>query len=702
MTQYAYDQALRKTSETTPNNEIVNFTYDAGGNLLTLQDHRGKTTTWTYDTEGRMRTKRYQGQAFANLEHTYNPNGQVATRRFWSSPSASRVTTYTYDNAGNLTLVDYPVGTQDITIAYDALDRVSSMTDASGTTGYTYRDLGVLATENSPWANDTVTYTYNTAGLRSQLQLQQPTGNWTQNYLYDASRRLSTITSPALSANPFLYAYSGTGRRVSRVTFPTSAYVGKDYDTLGRLTATYLKRQDGTDLNRDAYPLYNARHQITRHTRTDTTYVNFGYDNLGQLTSAVGNGGQSTENLGYAYDGGWNMNQRTSGGTPVNYTINDRNQVTSGPVGNNNYDANGNRTSQTYDASGPKTYNYAYDDENQLTSAATDTYYTPAGSRWKTAFTYDGRGRLRVRKDYTWTGGTPLVSGVGSLGTRKASVPAIGERLAIGVHDGVVLSRLSNVMDAAGIEKLSANPFVYAYSGTGRRVSRMTFPTSAYVGKDYDTLGRLTATYLKRQDGTDLNRDAYPIYNNRHQITRHTRTDASYVNFGYDNLGQLTSAVGSGGQSTENLGYAYDGGWNMTQRTSGGTPVNYGIDDRNQVISGPVGSNSYDANGNRTSQTYDASGPKTYSYTYDDENQLTSAGTDTYYTPVGSRWKTAFTYDGRGRLRVREDYTWTGGTPLVSSVTSLGTLRNNWAGYVGFQFTVGGTALDRAGVSPGN
>jgi ABC-type polar amino acid transport system ATPase subunit len=43
------------------------------------------------------------------------------------------------------------------------------------------------------------------------------------------------------------------------------------------------------------------------------------------------------------------MTQRTSGGTPVNYTLNDLNQVASGPVGANGYDANGNRTLQTYE-----------------------------------------------------------------------------------------------------------------------------------------------------------------------------------------------------------------------------------------------------------------------------------------------------------------------------------------------------------------
>lgn len=44
----------------------------------------------------------------------------------------------------------------------------------------------------------------------------------------------------------------------------------------------------------------------------------------------------------------------------------------------------------------------SYDHEDQLTGVETDTSYTPVASRWKVVFTYDGRGRLRVKKDYAW------------------------------------------------------------------------------------------------------------------------------------------------------------------------------------------------------------------------------------------------------------------------------------------------------------
>jgi RHS repeat-associated protein len=405
ITQFAYDQARRKTSETTPNNETVNYTYNAGGNPLTLTDHRGKVTTWTYDVEGRMRTKKYHGQSFANLEYTYNPNSQVATRKFWSNGSTSRTTTYGYDDVGNLTSITYPAGTPNVSYTHDALNRIVSMTDAIGTSTFGYTSAGLASFEQPPWTKSKITFGYNSALLRSSLSLEQPTGSWTQSYGYNSSRRLTSLTAPSLSATPFAYTYLGASRQVSQVTFPTGAKVVNSYDALARLSATRLRRQDNTILNKHEY-VYNNRNERTKHTRTDNSYVNFGYDNLGQLTSALGylSGGSpiANEQLGYGYDGGWNMTQRTVNGSPTSYTVNDRNQVTAiGASETTVFDANGNLISR-FNSAGPNGLTYVYDDENRLVAVHTDTYYTPSASRWKTEWVYDGLSRARIRKEYYW------------------------------------------------------------------------------------------------------------------------------------------------------------------------------------------------------------------------------------------------------------------------------------------------------------
>ena len=99
------------------------------------------------------------------------------------------------------------------------------------------------------------------------------------------------------------------------------------------------------------------------------------------------------------------MSKRTNNTTVETFTVNALNQLTAVPDSTPSYDHRGNLT-QRYFPAGPQYYwTYTYDAENQLASVATDTYYTYDTYRFKVEFTYDGQGRLRVRKDYTWASG---------------------------------------------------------------------------------------------------------------------------------------------------------------------------------------------------------------------------------------------------------------------------------------------------------
>ena len=62
----------------------------------------------------------------------------------------------------------------------------------------------------------------------------------------------------------------------------------------------------------------------------------------------------------------------------------------------------------------------------------------------------------------------------------------------------------------------------------------------------------------------------------------------------------------------------------------------------------------YDRNGNLTNDG-------TMSFGYDDENQLTQVW-------VPGRWASVFTYDGRMRRRIRQEYTWSGRWMLTNTV----------------------------------
>ena len=272
---------------------------------------------------------------------------------------------------------------------HDALNRFP-LVDAAGTTKYTYYVGGLLNTEDGQWASDTVTYTYNNARLRSGLTLQQPTGSWTNGFTYDAAHRLSTVSSPA---GTFAYSYKvGQASRLPiKLALPNGAYITNTYDNVARLAGTYLDNSSNTILDKSEY-LYNAGNQRIRLTRTDGSYYTNSYDNIGQLKWADST--VASEDRGYLYDAAWNVNKRTNNGVVTTFTVDTKNQLIGDSPFNDSYDSNGNLSSRTYSSS---TYSYSYDDENQLTSASYNTSY-------KSDWTYDGRGRMRKRIDYSWTG----------------------------------------------------------------------------------------------------------------------------------------------------------------------------------------------------------------------------------------------------------------------------------------------------------
>ncbi len=237
--------------------------------------------------------------------------------------------------------------------------------------------------------------------LRSSLSLQQPAGYWTNGFTYDAANRLSTVASPA---GTYTYTYRGAGTLVTNLTLPNTSRITNVFDNVGRLTMTKLRTSGGTALNTHSY-FYNQGHQRTRQTRTDASYATYTYDNIGQLKSAIGTGGESTENLGYTYDTAWNLNTRTNYGTSQAFVLNVKNELTSVDGLGCSYDSNGNLTYRAYEIYGPRSYTYVFDDENQLIEMRTDTTYTAPGSRWRPTWVYDGLGRARKRNDFAWSTG---------------------------------------------------------------------------------------------------------------------------------------------------------------------------------------------------------------------------------------------------------------------------------------------------------
>ena len=381
---YAYDEAGRKRFETNANWEVIRYTNWPAGDLVALVDGKGQVTKWKHDEYGRVTNKLDQAGTEI-LRYSYDAEGRLKSR--WSV--AKGTTYYTNDAVGNLTRVNYPASA-DVTFGYDALNRVTNMVDAVGTTLYGYAVGGQLWTEDGPWSDDTVTNSFNNR-LRVGMDLKQPTGVWTNKFTYDGSRRLTNVTSPA-GAFGYQLASGAPSTLTVKLLLPNTSYITNTYDVNARLLATRLLTSSSSILNSNSYS-YNPANQRTQQLFNAGSTYNYTYDKIGQLK--IADSGTASEDRGYTYDAAWNLNYRTNNSATTTVTVDGLNQLSSFGFGACAYDGNGNLTNSHSDKR-----SYVYDDENQLQ----ELYVDDAGGNPEkaTEFLYDGLGRLRIRREYTY------------------------------------------------------------------------------------------------------------------------------------------------------------------------------------------------------------------------------------------------------------------------------------------------------------
>src|SRR5262249_47033303 len=133
---YDYDELNRRTTETWVasggvNANVIRFTYDPAGNLLTVNDNVS-SLTYTYDTRNRV----------ISVDNLNTPNAPHV------------VSTYTYDAVGNVlttddTIEDQPGGKNNYT--YDGLNRMVRITQTGPgispkRVDFTYNEIGEIDT----------------------------------------------------------------------------------------------------------------------------------------------------------------------------------------------------------------------------------------------------------------------------------------------------------------------------------------------------------------------------------------------------------------------------------------------------------------------------------------------------------------------------------------------------------------------------
>ncbi|WP_320042303.1 RHS repeat-associated core domain-containing protein [uncultured Desulfobacter sp.] len=394
--EYFYDDYGRPASVTS-GSRTSTYTYNSRGNLNTVVDPLGLTTSYSYDLLDRV-------TRIENPDYT--------------------VTEFQYDEKGNMTMLTTPVPA-DHTFEYNGVNKVSSfITPQNSVTTYTYDTKRKLTNIGLP-SGKTITNIY----LHSRLS-RTVTDEWTTDYAYGCMDLVSSITR---GSEALFYSYDGTLLTSVSQSGSLNQDIELEYNNDFRPTAmTYAGGTENLDYDADGLLTSSGRFSISRNignglpeSVSDGTFsLTRSFNGYGETSGYnFSISGNNAFSLALTRNDGSRITHKTesiegiSSGTA--YTYDDRGQLltvtTDGTlVEEYRYDNNGNRTyemNRLRDISG-KTFSYS--NEDHIITAGTAQY------------TFDLDDRLSSRTD-------------GSETTEYA-YSSTGELMQVTMPDGTVIT----------------------------------------------------------------------------------------------------------------------------------------------------------------------------------------------------------------------------------------------------------------------
>jgi len=258
-TGYTHDTLDRLTKLTYAGGITVSSVYDADGNLTSMTDPTG-TTSSTYDAANRVLTRTLPGGA--QLTYTYDAAGNVT-----SYTDGGGKVSYAYNEINKLVTLTEPGGAKS-TFGYDANEDLTSVTYPNGvsmTLSYQagpHQVTGITATRGSTTLTN-FTYSYKGSLIGSMIDA----GGNTTTYTYDTRNRLTEASTTGLFSGitDLKYGYDQAGNRTS-----SSVTLSGTGTPPATMSTTYS---------------YNAANELTSRLQGSTT-TTYSYDANGNLTGA--------------------------------------------------------------------------------------------------------------------------------------------------------------------------------------------------------------------------------------------------------------------------------------------------------------------------------------------------------------------------------------------------------------------------------
>jgi RHS repeat-associated protein len=337
ITSYTYNALGDLTQQVSPDTGTTTNTYDSGGNLATSTDARSKTATYAYDALNRVTSVTYPDQtigyshdsgtnqkgrltqvtdASGSTSWTYDTHGRVLSRQ--QSMDVTKTLGYAYDSFGRLQTLTLPSGN---TITYGYTDgKVTSLTLNGSTTilsNVLYEPFG--PTRGWTWGNSSLaireydtdgkvtdidsaglkTYSYDDA-FRITGIADAANSSLSQGYGYDLLDRLTSATGTGLNQG---WTYDANGNRLTQTggaasTYTISSTSNRLSSVSGALSKTYSYDNSGsTTSDGTATFTYNDAGRMVSATKASVT-ATYALNALGQRVKKTTSGASTY----FAYD----------------------------------------------------------------------------------------------------------------------------------------------------------------------------------------------------------------------------------------------------------------------------------------------------------------------------------------------------------------------------------------------------------------